>query len=514
MHNRRLVFIFILFVSACNALTAPTATPVPTPTQTLTATATITPSATASATATPTHTMTPTATLSPTITPTPTRTLTPSITPQATVGFIFDHWELLDLPDAIRDGIDSPLIAFINRNDIETIANIATAQPATNIATLYFASPIDRASRFPILELDDSTGSQVYISPTGNAIAYFTAGETEAGTGLYILDVEVGVSGRILPITSLIQRGIFSKPVWSPDGTQLVLTLATGYDIDLFVFQRDGSGWQNLTDHGAFDIWPSWSPDGRFIAFVSDRAQCQSWIPGEPNACDLTEDTVPRGGHVYVLETATGIVRQIADQWVTEPPHWVNVRQVAFAVGDQDDLLNPERTLWITDVFSGQVEPVRLNDAPNPIINLSEAWAPDGNHVLFQNAAESNEIVLMRVDGTLQASTDTITFPRFGMSADWSPNGERIAIGGAGGECPYGIIMIDNALGFVARGNPPPSMCDPVFSPNGAFVAFTGINPRVDGRVDIYTANFNGFGAVNLTVDLQGQIQLLGWVKG
>jgi hypothetical protein len=74
--------------------------------------------------------------------------------------------------------------------------------------------------------------------------------------------------------------------------------------------------------------------------------------------------------------------------------------------------------------------------------------------------------------------------------------------------------MIDNALGFVARGNPPPSMCDPVFSPNGAFVAFTGINPRVDGRVDIYTANFNGFGAVNLTVDLQGQIQLLGWVEG
>jgi hypothetical protein len=40
------------------------------------------------------------------------------------------------------------------------------------------------------------------------------------------------------------------------------------------------------------------------------------------------------------------------------------------------------------------------------------------------------------------------------------------------------------------------------------------VNPRIDGRVDVYIANQNGFGAVNITSSLRGSIQLLGWVGG
>jgi Tol biopolymer transport system component len=57
-------------------------------------------------------------------------------------------------------------------------------------------------------------------------------------------------------------------------------------------------------------------------------------------------------------------------------------------------------------------------------------------------------------------------------------------------------------------------MCDPAFSSDGAFIAFTGVNPRVDGRIDVYYANSNGFGANNLTVDLKGQVDFIGWVGG
>jgi hypothetical protein len=45
-------------------------------------------------------------------------------------------------------------------------------------------------------------------------------------------------------------------------------------------------------------------------------------------------------------------------------------------------------------------------------------------------------------------------------------------------------------------------------------IAFAGINPRIDGRLDLYQANANGFSAVNLSTGLQGQIRILGWVGG
>jgi Tol biopolymer transport system component len=57
-------------------------------------------------------------------------------------------------------------------------------------------------------------------------------------------------------------------------------------------------------------------------------------------------------------------------------------------------------------------------------------------------------------------------------------------------------------------------MCDPTYSPDGAWLAFTGVNPQVDGRVDVYVANTNGTGAVNLTGGLRGTILLLGWFGG
>lgn len=509
------VLILLLFSAACNVVAAPTATPTATDTPTATATSlpTETPTITPTPTDSPTPTETPTATYTPSMTPTPTLTPTPSITPQATPSFRFDNWELADIPENLRDGVDGLFVVFINQNDRETIANLSTAQPATNLETLYYASPTNPANRIAILELSASTGDQIYIAPRGNAIAYFKA-DLPGATGLYILNFSAGLGGRVLAIPSLVQRGIFSKPSWSPDGTQLAVAVATGYDIDIFSFQADGSSWENLTDHGAYDFWPAWSPDGRYLLFVSDRVKCASWIPGQPGACDALTDTPPTGGNIYVLDLETGEISQISDQWVSEPPRWLSARQIVFGVTDPDNILNPERTLWIGDVASKQAREVRLEGGPENPINLSEAWSPDGSQVIFQSAGETSQIVLMRADGTLINSRDDLNYPRFGMAASWSPDGSRIAIGGVNGTCPYGIRVVDNNLDYVARGNPPPSMCDPVFSPDGQYIAFTGVNPRIDGRIDVYTANSNGFGAVNLTSDLRGQIKLLGWVGG
>ena len=42
---------------------------------------------------------------------------------------------------------------------------------------------------------------------------------------------------------------------------------------EIYVVNTDGSGVRRLTDNAAQDGLPTWSPDGRAIAFVSDRGE-------------------------------------------------------------------------------------------------------------------------------------------------------------------------------------------------------------------------------------------------
>ncbi len=507
---RQFLLCLILVSAACQSFAAPTATP--------TATVTSSPTATVTASNTPTPTASATATLTPSATNTPTPSQTPSITPTASltplpeVGFVFDHWNAVDIPESISGGIGEPMIAFINQNDRDGIGDVRTPQPATNKQTLYFGSASNPGVRTPILAMDASTEDQVYVAAPGNAVAYFVTGQGGDLNGLYILDLTVGLSGRVLPIDSLVQRGFVSEPAWSPDGSELAIMLATAYATDIFAVGRDGTNARNLTNSGAYDLWPSWSPNGRYLLFVSDRAQCPSWTPGEAGACDALSDPAPTGGNPYILELGTGEVTKLSDRLVTEAPQWINSRLVAFGSGDPA-LGDTQRLLYTVDIVSGVEQQTRLLSGPASQTLLDEAWAPDGSAVVYQDASgAANPVMLIDSAGNLIGEQDELNLPRYGMKAAWAPDGSKIAIGGLNGNCPYGARVLDASFNFIAHGNPPPSMCDPTFSPDGTLLTFTGVNPIIDGRVDVYVANNNGFGAVNLTGDLRGQIHLLGWV--
>ncbi|MCU0463464.1 MAG: hypothetical protein MUF38_02725, partial [Anaerolineae bacterium] len=499
---------------------------------TLTPTDASTPTTSATPTPTATPTVTPTATASPTIMPTPTETLTPTVTPPPTLTpepvtlFLTDNSQLLDIPDNIRDGLDFPHVAYVVSNDRETITNLSTAQPTTDVATLYYASPSNPAGRIPIIEIDTEAPDQFYLSADGSAFAYLLDDPLGLASGLYVADVSTGISFRVSNLNSLTQRGRFSPPSFSPDGRRLAVAISTGYDIDIFIYDLGTAGWANLTNAGSFDWMPVWSPDGRYITYLSDRPDCPSWQPSAADGCDLATQTPSEAGYVFMFDLQTGETRQISEQPVVERPTWVNPRLLSYAVTDSSDILSEARLIYLADVQGGTSNPVTLRGAPDSTVYTSEAWSRDGSTLLVQTTISGQtETVLMRADGTALATTTEMNFPRYGMQAAWNGDGTRIAVGGVSGQCPYGRIVVDvprtlsnGSFTYTASPLPanPNSMCAPIFNGAGNAAAFMGATfggtTSIDGRLDVYTVDVNGYSQQPYTGSLRGSIRLLGWV--
>ena len=65
--------------------------------------------------------------------------------------------------------------------------------------------------------------------------------------------------------------GAYAAPAWSPDGRKLAFVSDRDGNSEVYVMNANGSGQRNLTRNPAYDADPAWSPDGRKIAFVSNR---------------------------------------------------------------------------------------------------------------------------------------------------------------------------------------------------------------------------------------------------
>ena len=106
--------------------------------------------------------------------------------------------------------------------------------------------------------------SQSSFSNNGRTLA-FTA-QREGRDVLYLLDV---ASGKVRNLNIPVDGA--TSPVWSPDDRQLAFSGTRGGISDLFVVDADGKNLRQLTNDEYGDLQPSWSPDGQRIAFASDR---------------------------------------------------------------------------------------------------------------------------------------------------------------------------------------------------------------------------------------------------
>lgn len=502
-----------LLLAACAP--EPTLTPTLTPSPTVTPTPSATPTATI--TPTPTDTPTPPDTPTPTETPGPPPTATPTGWPvPASAGY---DWTQFPIAPEVLSALGKMQLSFVHTNRGTSI--LGTPTTTDQPSTVYLIAP-EGGAPLKVVDLPATVEGNVYWSPDMTKLAYFLP--SGDAPGVYVLDLRIGVSTRVFAIDSLNQGGFVDAPQWSPDSTRLAMALAGGYDVDIYVVSADGLGFTNLTQHGSFDIWPRWAPDGQWIAFMSDRERCPSWEPAVEGTCRSETAVSPTGGQLHIVRTASPYnVRRLADAWSAAPPIWVTNFQIGFSTGDP--LLGDKRvSLWLANIDgtgARELTPARGVDTE---LNLNPAWAPDGSAVAFHQittakaaggAVNTSDVVIVGADGVERGRTADFEFARYGFAASWSPDSAQVTIGGRRGQCIYGVVILDRQGVPWRRVNPPPTSCDPAYSPDGQWIAFDGINPRVDGRLDLYVVYSNsGYGARNLTANLLGQIHNLGWVGG
>ena len=195
---------------------------------------------------------------------------------------------------------------------------------------------------FQSLEFINSAGDW---DPTGHKFVF--AGLVNATPVLDLYDVDKARIERELKFPGL---GEILNPSWSPDGRYLAFSGLTGGFSDLFVYDLQADSLRQLTNDVYGDISPVWSPDGKTLAFSTDRFTT-SLKTLEPGPMQLA-----------AIDVATGEIRQLpaipGAKMIN--PQWAPGGKSIYFVSDRGGISNIYRLdlangslNQVTDLFTG-----------------------------------------------------------------------------------------------------------------------------------------------------------------